>query len=311
MQRYVELTPAIALVRANPGVPVISTRQGIPGSEREILESAFYREVMQPQGWRHAAVLCFWTDPPVFPILVLSVFRTLNQRDFSTRDLSRLERLHPFLAPAVTGLFQASASNAVSKGVGRAMRSGRRGVIVLDGQLRVVCANPKGRQALAEWRGSMRAPRRPADSTAIVPHSLAAICRRLGRAAQSATRKTRTSAPERCDHVKGPGGSRLVASIIAMCADDAMAEPSFVIEFERRSRARDVRAVQALEMLTPSERDVVVAVAEGLSNKEVVEHLGKSLEAVKFLLHRAYRKLGTANRTQTALLLRRHGTHSR
>jgi DNA-binding CsgD family transcriptional regulator len=310
MRRYVELTPAIPFVLRNPGVPVISTRDAMPGSESEILQSPFYREVMQRQGWRHAAVLCFWIEPPVFPVLVLSALRSSKQSDFSRRDLNRFERLHPFLSPAVTRLRQASISAAVSKGVSRAMRLASRGVIVVDSQLTIVCCNPRGRQALGRWHGSPEGGRKLADRSSRLPPVLAAACNRVGRLVQTATRRTAGSAPERHERVHGGRGSGLAASVTAMCGTDGIGEPCFVIEFDDHVAAATGRIAPVLAMLTRAERDVALAVAEGLSNKEAAAQLGKTLDAVKFLLHRAYKKLGTSNRTQTALLLGRHNVRS-
>ena len=49
---------------------------------------------------------------------------------------------------------------------------------------------------------------------------------------------------------------------------------------------------------------VLVLVELMVPEKEAAERLGKSVHAVKFLLHRAYRKLGVPNRTSLSLLLR-------
>ena len=50
-----------------------------------------------------------------------------------------------------------------------------------------------------------------------------------------------------------------------------------------------------------AEREVALVVAQGLSNEETAERLGKTVAAVKFLLHRVYKKLGVANRAKLAL----------
>jgi DNA-binding CsgD family transcriptional regulator len=44
-------------------------------------------------------------------------------------------------------------------------------------------------------------------------------------------------------------------------------------------------------------------VATGISNEEAAERLGKTIHAIKFLLHRVYRKSGVANRAELALCL--------
>ncbi|HEX7085760.1 MAG TPA: helix-turn-helix transcriptional regulator [Vicinamibacterales bacterium] len=50
--------------------------------------------------------------------------------------------------------------------------------------------------------------------------------------------------------------------------------------------------------LTPAEREVARVLAEGLSNQEIADRLGKSVHAVKFLLHSIYARTGLGNRTQ-------------
>ena len=81
MRRYVELTPAIPLVAANPGVKVLATRFALAASDEELRRTAFFREIMQRQGWRHGAVLCFWAEPAgTFPVCVLTLYRTQGMR---------------------------------------------------------------------------------------------------------------------------------------------------------------------------------------------------------------------------------------
>jgi DNA-binding CsgD family transcriptional regulator len=64
-----------------------------------------------------------------------------------------------------------------------------------------------------------------------------------------------------------------------------------------------------LAQLTEAEREVALIVAEGLSNEEAAQRLGKTIYAVKFLLHRVYRKLHVSNRSRLCLLLRAPSPH--
>lgn len=59
--------------------------------------------------------------------------------------------------------------------------------------------------------------------------------------------------------------------------------------------------------LTPREKEVVLLVADGMSNKGVAGQLGISVSTVKHHLRAAFEKLGVANRTQLSLLARKHG----
>ena len=100
---------------------------------------AFYREIMEPLGWRHSVALCFWGDPPAeFPIFVMSVDRSEGRRDFSADDVTALERLHPFLDSAVKRLHELDAAHAVRDGIALAVRDGARGVAILDQNLCLV-----------------------------------------------------------------------------------------------------------------------------------------------------------------------------
>lgn len=55
--------------------------------------------------------------------------------------------------------------------------------------------------------------------------------------------------------------------------------------------------------LTPAEREVARVLAEGLSNQEIADRLGKSVHAVKFLLHSIYARTGISNRTQLVVVM--------
>ena len=73
-------------------------------------------------------------------------------------------------------------------------------------------------------------------------------------------------------------------------------EPTFTVELHGTSGGQSaVRQVgrdsgALLSRLTAAERRVVQMLPEGLSNKEIADKLDKTVAAVKFLLHSAYRK---------------------
>ena len=57
-----------------------------------------------------------------------------------------------------------------------------------------------------------------------------------------------------------------------------------------------------MNSLTRREREIVFALAEGLSNKNIGRQLGLSEGTVKGHLHNIYTKLGVKNRTALAVL---------
>lgn len=63
------------------------------------------------------------------------------------------------------------------------------------------------------------------------------------------------------------------------------------------------RALRLPSELTPAEREVARVLAEGLSNQEIADRLGKSVHAVKFLLHSIYARTGISNRTQLVVVM--------
>lgn len=76
------------------------------------------------------------------------------------------------------------------------------------------------------------------------------------------------------------------------------------------ARALDLMArtpAKAEDALTPRERDIVLQVASGKSNKRVASELGIAESTVKLHLHSAFTKLGVANRVQLSLLARERG----
>ena len=78
-------------------------------------------------------------------------------------------------------------------------------------------------------------------------------------------------------------------SVIAMAADRSPAGP-------------DHDALHRIGVLSERERDVAVAVAEGLSNAEIAQRLHLSVSSVKSTLSGALTKLDLTNRTQLAIL---------
>ena len=87
-----------------------------------------------------------------------------------------------------------------------------------------------------------------------------------------------------------------------------LAEPTFVLELDRRVHgvALDTpdRTIPVLRKLTTAERTVAMVLVDGYSNQEIADRLGKSVHAVKFLLHKVYEKTGVPNRAALVAVLR-------
>ena len=311
MRRYVELTPALPFAMTNRGISVLTTRTILPGIA-ELRKTAFYREIMQPQNWRHAVSLCFWGDPLAeAPIFVTSVYRSQGQRDFSKQDIAKLARIHPFIDSAVNRVHEREAATTVRDGMAQAVHDGRRGLAILDRNLLLVQSNRVARQLCAAWVDDGTATYTEDSSvTWRLPTALEAKCRELDHEWQSLVRAdpdaTALRRHRQVVHARVPG---LTASITMICPSTAsLADPTFVLEFDRRVHGLSLEtpdgAVPVLRKLTPAERAVALVVADGFSNQEIADRLGKSIHAVKFLLHRIYRKSGLPGRGALVAVLR-------
>ena len=73
--------------------------------------------------------------------------------------------------------------------------------------------------------------------------------------------------------------------------------PALVAVEEGQSDADSV-GVSPIKQLTPKEREVLMLLVDGLSNKEISNALGVKEITVKKRLGKIYRKFGVSNRTQ-------------
>jgi DNA-binding NarL/FixJ family response regulator len=98
----------------------------------------------------------------------------------------------------------------------------------------------------------------------------------------------------------------LLQAVRTVSAGNAMLSPTvtkrLLAEFAARGTAQAVAARKQLEALTEREREVVVAVARGLSNAEIGKRLFMSEATVKAHVSHVLAKLGISNRVQAAIL---------
>ena len=102
----------------------------------------------------------------------------------------------------------------------------------------------------------------------------------------------------------------VLGAIHTLASGGSLLSQSEVIDLLRlaaQKRERDWGALSALERLTPRERQVLEAVAEGLSDKEIARRLSVSHETVRTHMVNILGKLGVDSRLQALLLAVRHG----
>jgi DNA-binding NarL/FixJ family response regulator len=96
---------------------------------------------------------------------------------------------------------------------------------------------------------------------------------------------------------------RLVAGE-AVLSTDEVAE---LLRLADRRREQDRETRRAIESLTPREREVLVLLAEGLSDKEIAERLYVGSGTVRTHVVNIFVKLGVHSRLQALVFAARHG----
>jgi DNA-binding NarL/FixJ family response regulator len=91
---------------------------------------------------------------------------------------------------------------------------------------------------------------------------------------------------------------------------EVLLSPNEVIEMLRlvgRERQEEQRAQQALERLTPREREVLGALAEGLESREIAKKMNITVETERTHMVNILHKLGVHSRLQALVFAARHG----
>lgn len=96
----------------------------------------------------------------------------------------------------------------------------------------------------------------------------------------------------------------LTAVLEAAISGVALCSPRVAGALLRRvqSLARDRRPVDGAARLTQRERDVLVLIGHGMSNKQIARHLGLQLPTVKNHIHNIFEKLEVSSREMAAAL---------
>lgn len=111
--------------------------------------------------------------------------------------------------------------------------------------------------------------------------------------------------------LKDSPAERIIEAIRTTARGESFLQPSIaaklVAEFGRLSRGRPARRTHPIEPLSERELQVLRALAEGKSNKEIGVALSLAEGTVKNHLSNIFGKLGVLDRTQAALLARELG----
>lgn len=108
--------------------------------------------------------------------------------------------------------------------------------------------------------------------------------------------------------LKGVPARELVRILRAVCAGESYVTPALAASLLREMTGSAPGArppADPLNELTEREREILEGVAEGLSNKEIGQHLHLSEKTVKHYMTNILQKLQVRNRVEAALLAQR------
>ncbi len=138
------------LLMANPGIRFINTRDVLP-PEAALRKTRFYREAMRMMGFRHAAGMFFWDDPPQVPEAIFSLLREEGRADFQDAELAVLDRLHGHIDAAFRRVRAIENERTIRDELHALVRRTPHGACILDWDLRVADANRAARERCAQW----------------------------------------------------------------------------------------------------------------------------------------------------------------
>jgi DNA-binding NarL/FixJ family response regulator len=102
----------------------------------------------------------------------------------------------------------------------------------------------------------------------------------------------------------------IVDAVRKLKAGEALLSPPEVVEMLRlvgRERQEELAAQQAVERLTPREKQVLEALAEGLESKQIAEKLNVTVETERTHMVNILHKLGVHSRLQALVFAVRYG----
>lgn len=102
----------------------------------------------------------------------------------------------------------------------------------------------------------------------------------------------------------------IVEAVQMLRAGEALLSPAEVVEMLRlvgRERQEELAARQAVDRLTPREKEVLEALAEGLESKEIAEKLNVTVETERTHMVNILHKLGVHSRLQALVFAARYG----
>jgi DNA-binding CsgD family transcriptional regulator len=282
-----------------PEQNVLVTPPSAESHTPEILER-YRHEILERMGSTHAALLFLGENGGSLSMFI-SVHRTGGAAAFDSVELARLDTFRRYIENAWSLLTQRLLSRVLIDGISLALRNYDYGIVMLDSRLRVVWHNRAARGSVLSWTEAGRGELKPGRQLAPLPDDIVAACEKLRAEWLESPTLARL---RRCHTVRhGSKGGYWASVRLYGVRFTGITSPNFMVQFEQPSPGPASATPSIMHSLTSSEREVAKLVRQGLSNQEIANALGKSVDAVKFHLHRMFKKADVTTRSRLMLVL--------
>lgn len=305
-------SPLLAYLRSNPRQRIVRWEDCL-GTEERLLADPHFQAYLQPHGWRYFTTLCFYRQAELAASLILT--RDVETGNFKKADYADIKELHYHLRPVVDRCSTCFRHETERRSLRAWASTMEVGSILLDWDLRPIASTLNGQNACLRWRyGAERARLYQKHANGDLPESLLKAAQRIKSRAYQTLRRYREPRKlphETVVHSEDPLLSAEVSLIPP--AAKTLGLPHLRIDFAiapetlaagGSDEIAGATLPHAFAILTPSEREVIAKVREGLSNQEIALSTRRAIGTVKNQISSAYAKLRVGSRTQ---LLRRYG----
>lgn len=254
-------------------------------------------------GTYHATVLIFWRENLDGADLIVSPHRGPQWPKFSEEEVARMDLIHPHIDAAYRRVNKLQSQNCARRGLEEFIGLLPLPAVLVDWKLTTLFHNMAGREIAARWAGAGPHDKCSPNAFEIPPDLLGEIevmkedwttALRAGPGPTNFLERT-------VAHPNQPG-LRAQISMTALRSPH-FGKPSFIIRFETERHGSNGK-LAALTRLSARERDLALMVSDGMSNQEMADALGRSLNTVKSELHSVFKKLEIPSRARLMALLR-------
>jgi DNA-binding CsgD family transcriptional regulator len=304
-RRQVDMTPQFVLAHSKR--LKLYRLSDVISDNAELQQTAFYRNFLEPGGWRYLAVSLYWRGSTVISEIALR--RTHQQGDFTAHEMKLLREFHPHFKMILDRLLTTEEERSRRRWLEDLNYHLPFALMFLNWELEPTFTNKQALEYCAHWNAkSKEAPvatrTRPAFR---VPGDIIMACNQLKTAwlAQQTTAPKRMS-PKASIRLIHPHHSSLTATVAQYAgAQCPAAHPGFAIYLENRAREPGtLPSSSLLQLLSPSERVLALLVGQGLRNQAIATQLGKSIRTVKTQLTSIFRKCSVSSRSELLVRLR-------